>query len=72
MSRIGYDIKEPASWPPDNGVRREPVIDRNFRPPRVVRYVGYVRCMKCSRWHFSPNVVSVRICSACKSYLSSE
>ncbi|MGH8195731.1 MAG: hypothetical protein ACREQ8_15220 [Woeseiaceae bacterium] len=67
---VGHDIKEPAPWPPDNGLRREPVIDRNFRPARIVRHVGHVRCMSCGRWHWSPDVVSVRICAACKSYKS--
>lgn len=70
MSRIGYDIKEPASWPPDFGARREPVVDKNQRPPRIVRHVGHARCLRCTRWFFSRDVIRIRICDMCKSYLS--
>ena len=37
----------------------------DFDPPRVIRRVGWVRCMRCQRFHFSGNVVAVRLCSVC-------
>ena len=36
----GRDIIEPAQWPQRND-KREPVLDPNTDPPRVVRYVGW-------------------------------
>jgi hypothetical protein len=66
----GLDIKEPTPWPPDDGLRREAVVDRNTRPARIVRHVGHVRCMSCTRWFFSRDVIGVRICDGCKSYKS--
>ena len=40
-------------------------MDPNEEPPRVVRWVGYVRCMSCGRPHFSEDVVRARLCSVC-------
>ena len=57
---------EPRAWAPDDGSRREPVMDADHNPPRVVRYVGWLRCLRCRRPHFSPDVARVRICTTCK------
>ena len=66
---VGKPIVEPAPWPLVEGdTRREPVIDHNFHPPRVVRYVGYRRCMACPKWFWSEDVIRVRLCECCKSY----
>lgn len=62
--RLGFDIVEPKPWPCDEGARREPVIDRNL--DRVVRRVGWRRCMCCSKWMFSPDVSRVRLHDQCR------
>ena len=56
---------EPTPWPLDGGARRANVLDPNFDPPRVIRRMGWVRCMRCQRFHFSGDVVAVRLCSVC-------
>lgn len=33
--------------------------------PRLVRRVGYLRCMRCQRPTFSEDVVGIRICFKC-------
>jgi len=58
----GYDLVEPARWPPDGGVRREPVLDYNADPRGRV---GWVRCMRCRRPAWSGDVVRCRICVGC-------
>ena len=40
-------IIEPAPWDYDGGKRREPVLDTDQIPPRVVRRVGWHRCLRC-------------------------
>lgn len=68
---FGKEIVEPKPWPFVEGDRRrEPVIDHNFTPVRVVRYVGYRKCMACPKWFWSGDVIRVRICDCCKSYKS--
>lgn len=62
---VAKAIIEPAYWVFDGGARRANVLDPNFDPPRVIRRVGWVKCMRCQRFHFSGNVVSVRLCSLC-------
>lgn len=62
----GLALAEPERWSFDgNLTRREPVLDPNFNPPRVVRRVGWLRCMRCQRPTFSEDVVGVRICCDC-------
>lgn len=57
---------EPTRWPFSGDLtRRASVMDPNEEPPRVVRWVGYVRCMSCGRPHFSEDVVRARLCSTC-------
>lgn len=55
-------IMEPDPWPFDGCVRREPVIDVDY-PSRVVRKVGWHRCLKCCRPFFSEDVLRQRLCS---------
>lgn len=63
---VAKPLIEPAQWAFDGDLaRRASVMDPNEEPPRVVRRVGYVRCMSCERPHFSPDVVSARMCSTC-------
>lgn len=62
----GVDLQgfvEPARWDYDGCVRREPVMDADY-PYRVVRKVGWQRCMKCRRPFFSEDVLRLRLCSA--------
>ncbi|HCF2525382.1 TPA: hypothetical protein NIC78_002787 [Pseudomonas aeruginosa] len=62
---VAKAIIEPTPWALDGGTRRANVLDPNFDPPRVIRRVGWVRCMRCQRFHFSGDVVAVRLCSVC-------
>lgn len=52
----------PERWPCDNGTRREPVMDMDTDPPRIVRYVGWKKCMRCGKWFFSEDVTRLRMC----------
>jgi hypothetical protein len=56
-------IVEPEPWPFDDCVRREKVFDIELSPPRVVRRVGWHRCLKCRRPFFSEDVLRLRLCS---------
>jgi hypothetical protein len=56
-------LQEPDTWAYDGGKRREPVLDMDFHPPRVVRKVGWRHCLKCERPFFSEDVVRQRLCS---------
>jgi hypothetical protein len=59
---------EPEEWPVDNGHRREPVLDADRTPPRVVRYVGWRSCLRCRKPFFSRDVQRVRLCDPCKEW----
>ena len=61
----GRDIIEPAQWPQRND-KRVPVLDMNFDPPRVVRYVGWRPCTCCGKKIVSRDVAGVRMCLPCK------
>jgi hypothetical protein len=61
-----HGFAQPDQWPNDNGARREPVLDTDYRPPRVVRYVGWRSCLRCRRPYFSQDVQRVRLCDPCK------
>ena len=63
--RIARALIEPARWPNDGGSRRAPVMDPNCDPPRVVRRVGWLRCLCCGRSHFSEDVARARMCLDC-------
>jgi hypothetical protein len=54
-------IIEPDPWPFDGGVRREPVLD-SLCGNRVVRKVGWHRCLKCRRPFWSEDVLRLRLC----------
>lgn len=63
---IAKALVEPERWPFDGDLtRRASVMDPNVEPPRLVRRVGYVRCMRCWWPHFSEDVARIRLCSAC-------
>ena len=55
-------FSEPLPWPDDNGVRREAVLDTDCMPPRVIRRVGWLRCLRCRRSFFSEDVTRMRLC----------
>ena len=55
-------IIEPEAWDYDGCVRREAVTDED-NPGRVVRKVGWHRCLKCRRPFFSEDVLRLRLCS---------
>ncbi|SOC06374.1 hypothetical protein SAMN05877831_1051 [Rhodobacter maris] len=63
-----YGFAAPAwkarAW--DGGKRREPVLDLDCKPPRVVRRVGWRVCMRCAAPFWSDDVVRVRMCDDCK------
>lgn len=60
-------IEEPQPWNFDGDVkRRAPVIDPHDN--RVIRHVGYRRCLSCAKHFWSEDVVRQRICPICKSY----
>lgn len=64
---LAKPIVEPKQWhPSDGGKRREPVIDHNDNPPRVVRYVGWRKCLKCRTDFFSADVRCLRMCEYCR------
>lgn len=64
--RMGKELIEPERWPFSGDLsRRADVLDPNVSPPRVVRRVGYTRCLCCSRPHFSEDVVRARLCVEC-------
>jgi len=64
-SQMGRELTDPARWPNDGGARRAPVMDPNYDPPKVVRQVGWLRCMSCGRHHFSEDVARARMCVEC-------
>jgi hypothetical protein len=43
---LGFVVPEP--WAYEGGIRREPVLDADQRPMRVVRYVGWRHCLRLS------------------------
>lgn len=61
-----YGFSEPQAWTWDGGKRREPVLDMDYNPPRVVRSVGWRCCMKCAKRFFSEDVIKVRMCDRCR------
>ena len=62
---VAKPLVEPTRWAFDGGARRANVIDLNVQPPRVVRTVGWLRCMCCGRFHFSEDVSRARLCLNC-------
>ena len=64
--RESSGFREPREWKFDGCKRREPVLDLDHNPPRVVRMVGWRVCMRCSTPFWSDDVVRVRMCGECK------
>jgi hypothetical protein len=63
---VGRAIQEPRAWPFDGDLtRRGEVVDLNFDPPRIVRRMGWLSCLRCTRPTFSEDVVCIRLCWAC-------
>ncbi len=63
---IGKPIYEPEPWSYTGDLtRREKVMDGNCTPPKMVRRVGWMLCMKCQRPHFSDDVGKCRVCFEC-------
>lgn len=65
-AREGVDVQGmlvPSKWKYDGCVHREAVLDADASPPRVVRKVGWHRCLKCRRPFFSEDVIRQRLCS---------
>lgn len=48
--------------------RREAVVDTSFKPPRVVRFVGYRDCIKCRQPHWSEDLRRNWMCTRCRWY----
>lgn len=59
-------FREPRQWLYDGGVRREAVVDHDHNPPRVVRRIGWHRCLRCLRPFFSQDVIKHRLCYGCR------
>lgn len=64
--RFDTGFQEPEPWPFDGCKRREPVLDLDRNPPRVVRSVGWRICIRCSSPFWSVDTVRVRLCNSCK------
>ena len=62
-----YGFIVPERWPNDGGVRRESVLDTDHNPPRVVRKVGWQRCIACGSPFFSEDVIALRLCDGASS-----
>lgn len=58
----GCGFVEPDAWAYDGGVRREAVLDADHNPPRVVRRVGWQRCIGCGEPFWSEDVIRLRLC----------
>ncbi len=62
LAKVGVGVSmtgfsEPGMWAWDGGKRREPVLDHDHNPPRVVRSVGWRVCLKCCDPYFSQDVI---------------
>lgn len=57
---------EPERWPDDGGRRRGAVLDTDHNPPRVVRRVGWKRCIRCRSPFWSEDVQRLHMCGGCK------
>lgn len=62
----GHGFTEPLPWAFDGCKRREPVLDDDYFPPRIVRHVGWRACLRCARPFWSVDVVKNRLCPSCK------
>ena len=64
MHPMSKGFSEPDRWAFDQCKRREPVLDHDHNPPRVVRRVGWQRCLRCRQPFWSEDVVGLRLCAA--------
>ncbi len=62
MECVIYGFVRPEPWPYNGGVRREPVLDTDDIPARVVRKVGWRRCIECGEPFCSDDVGRLRLC----------
>lgn len=65
-NEFGFTEPRREAWPFDGCKRREPVLDHDHKPPRVVRSVGWRVCLRCSSPFWSVDTVRVRMCEDCK------
>lgn len=65
-ARLDTGLREPEPWAWGGGKHREPVLDLDRNPPRVVRSVGWRICIRCSSPFWSADAVGVRLWTACK------
>lgn len=63
MLPMSHGFTETAPWEFDGCQRREEVLDHDHHPPRVVRCVGWQRCMRCGKPFWSEGVIWLRLCS---------
>ena len=63
---VGKPLIEPTRWKYNGDmVAKAPVLDPDFTPARVIRYVGYRPCMKCKLPFWTEAVGRIRRCSDC-------
>lgn len=68
LDYYGKDLIVPAPWRYSEAPeRRAAVIDPNFTPPRIVRYVGWRKCIGCGEMFFSEHLKRNRFC-ACRDF----
>lgn len=60
---LSKGFTEPRPWDFDGCLRRGEVLDHDHHPPRVVRRVGWQRCMRCRQPFWSEDVVRLRLCT---------
>ncbi len=65
-NEFGFSEPRLEAWPFDGGKRREPVLDHDQSPPRVVRRVGWRVCLRCGSPFWSTDVTAIRLCHGCK------
>lgn len=66
--RFGIDagFRLPTRWAFDGDLKRKaPVLDAD-NGNRVVRFVGFRRCLVCSTVMWTEDVARIRICDDCK------
>jgi hypothetical protein len=69
MHSAAPELIEPKPWRYVEGEnRRERVLDPAYSPPRVVRHVGWRKCLACAERFWSFDVVKIRLCEPCKGH----
>lgn len=63
---LAKPLIEPERWSFNGDLtHRAFVMDPNVEPSKLVRRIGWLNCMRCSRPHFSEDVLRIRLCCAC-------